>query len=127
MPGAPSITWWNRVEPRPRAPRIAETLAARVRDPCWMLTRQWMLGEYGGEDAGSQAYARPSVALSPLVAWRAPDAAVATALDGRPLEAAVTAEPFAPDLATRVELGGTFLALLTQELAPEAAPPALVA
>src|SRR5262245_17194872 len=123
----PSITWWNRLEPRPRAPRIAETLTAPIRDACWMLTRQWMLGEFHGEDAGSQAYARLTAAVSPFVGWRAPADAGAAALDNRPLEAAVEGEPFTPDLATRVEIGATFLALLGQELAPGLPPPALLA
>ena len=51
-----SITYWNRLEPRPVAPSIAETLAARLRDPLWLLTRQWQFGEFQGEDAGSPAY-----------------------------------------------------------------------
>jgi hypothetical protein len=128
MPSSiPSITWWSRLEPRPRAPHISQTLAAPVRDACWMLTRQWMVGEFHGEDAGSQAFARLTAATSPFVGWRVPGDAAATALGGRPLEAMVEGEPLTPDLATRVELGATFLALLAQELAPATTPPALLA
>src|SRR5207245_7558878 len=54
-----SITFWNRLEPRPRSPgSVRDTLAARVRDPVWMLTRQWQMGEFRGEDAGSPANVR---------------------------------------------------------------------
>ena len=49
----PSITYWSRLEPSPRGTSIAESVAARVRDPLWMLTRQWQLGEFQGENAGS--------------------------------------------------------------------------
>jgi hypothetical protein len=51
-----ALTWWNRLEPRPRSPEVADTLAAKIRDPLWMLTRQWQFGEFQGEDAGSPAW-----------------------------------------------------------------------
>jgi hypothetical protein len=50
-----SVTVWNRLEPSPRENSLTEGTAARVRDPLWMLTRQWQLGEFTGEDAGSAA------------------------------------------------------------------------
>lgn len=116
--GTPSITWWNRLEPRPRAAEIATTLAAPVRDACWMLTRQWMVGELHGEDAGSQAFVQLTTATSPFVGWRRRGEQAARPLDGRPFDAVVTGEHVTPDLTTRVELGATFLELLTAELAP---------
>jgi hypothetical protein len=117
MPSAvPSITWWNRLEPRPRAPRIAETLAAAVRDPLWLLARQWQFGEFQAEDAGSPAAVELRARLSPFLSWRPPGGSSAPLPRGRPLEAVVEAEPFTPDLATRVELGHTFLALLAERL-----------
>lgn len=51
----PSITWWNRVKPRPRTDDLTQPLQARLRDPLWLLTRQWQLGEFLGADAGSPA------------------------------------------------------------------------
>ena len=48
----PSITYWNRLEPRPRSSSIKRSLAAQVRDPLWLLGRQWQVGEFQGEDAG---------------------------------------------------------------------------
>ncbi len=48
-----SITRWNRLEPRPRARDLNDTLAAKPRDPLWLLTRQWQFGEFHGEDAAS--------------------------------------------------------------------------
>ncbi len=53
-----AATYWNRVEPRPRSLEIADVLAARIRDPLWMLTRQWQGGEFFATDAGSPAYVR---------------------------------------------------------------------
>ena len=51
-----SITYWNQLRPVPRAPSVAEGLAAQVRDPAWMLCRQWQLGEFQGADGGSPAF-----------------------------------------------------------------------
>jgi hypothetical protein len=36
-----------------RSPDIEDGLAARLADPLWMLARQWQLGEFRGDDAGS--------------------------------------------------------------------------
>ncbi len=48
-----SITAYNRVESNPRTPDFDRSLKAEVRDPLWMLTRQWQFGEFQGEDAAS--------------------------------------------------------------------------
>ena len=66
----PSITYWSRLEPRPRSNAIARPLAAPVRDPLWFLTRQWQLGEFRGEDAGSPAFVQITMRQSALTGWR---------------------------------------------------------
>lgn len=53
-----AITLWNRLEGRPRKEDFDRSLRAEVRDPLWMLTRQWQFGEFKGEDAGSAVKAR---------------------------------------------------------------------
>ena len=53
-----AITLWNRLEGRPRQADFGRSLRAEVRDPLWMLTRQWQFGEFKGEDAGSAVKAR---------------------------------------------------------------------
>ena len=60
----PSITTWTRLEPLPRDASMQRSLQAQVRDPAWMLARQWQVGEFTGADAGSpvQASAGPSTA-----------------------------------------------------------------
>ena len=65
-----SLTWWNRLEPRPRSPEVADTLAAKIRDPLWMLTRQWQFGEFQGEDAGSPAWVQMRARTTPFLGWR---------------------------------------------------------
>lgn len=115
----PSITVWNRLEPRPRSRTILGSLAADIRDPLWFLARQWQVGEFQGEDAGSPAFARYQATLSELTAWTpaAPNAGASTPLEkGQPLERQLLAEPFPPTLTVRVELGQSFEALLEERL-----------
>jgi len=47
------VEFWQRVEPQCRSDDITRSLQAQVRDPAWMLTRQWQMGEFAAEDAGS--------------------------------------------------------------------------
>lgn len=54
----PAITLWNRLEGRPRQEDFERSLRVEIRDPLWMLTRQWQFGEFKGEDAGSAVKAR---------------------------------------------------------------------
>lgn len=49
----PSITTWNRVEPRSRTADLQAGLEARVHDPLWFLTRQWQVGEFEARNTGS--------------------------------------------------------------------------
>lgn len=115
----PSITYWNRLEPSPRDNDLREALAARVRDPVWMLARQWQFGEFRGEDAASPAFLRFSAELIPMVAWSA--AGATQPLDGStPLEREVESEPFSTDdLSIAVELGNTFERILAARELPD--------
>jgi hypothetical protein len=59
--GAPttsSITSWTRLEPLSTDADMGTSSSARLFDPLWMLTRQWQLGEFQGEDAGTPIQAR---------------------------------------------------------------------
>jgi hypothetical protein len=42
-----------RMEPDSRTSDLENGIAARTADPLWFLTRQWQVGEFEGEDAGS--------------------------------------------------------------------------
>jgi hypothetical protein len=100
-----SITWWNRVEPSPRSESLLPGLSAAVRDPLWMLCRQWQLGEFQGEDAASPAFVTVTTRATRLDGWRAGDGAMRPYDGGSPLEALTEREPVTPDLRTAVELG----------------------
>lgn len=79
----PTTVMWNRLEGRPRHPDFTRALKAEVRDPLWMITRQWQMGEFIGEDAGSPVTAK--------VAWKT-DAVTELHMPGG------TIQPYNPDL-----------------------------
>src|SRR6266566_841606 len=106
-----AATYWNRVEPRPRSTEIASALAARIRDPLWMLTRQWQVGEFEGTDSGSPAYVQIRSRSGAVLGWRAPGQGTVQPFTG-PLEDVVETESVTGDLATRIEWGLRFGRLL---------------
>jgi hypothetical protein len=110
MPTTPSITYWNRLEPDPRSKSLTRSLAAEIRDPLWLLTRQWQLGEFQGENAGSPMSVEIETEAFDLTTFG--PAASPKAIQPGPLEPQVQREPYRPDLATRVELAQMWLRLL---------------
>ncbi len=54
----PAVTTFNRLDTRARKEDFDRSLLAEVRDPLWMLCRQWQFGEFKGEDAGSSVQAK---------------------------------------------------------------------
>jgi hypothetical protein len=100
-----SITYWSRLEPRPRGREVLESLQARVRDPLWFLTRQLQFGEFNGEDAASPAYVQMAYRLTDFTAW-APRGTDPQPIDlGTPLEELSETEAFTGHLGLAVELG----------------------
>ncbi|MEA2549170.1 MAG: hypothetical protein QOE42_1768 [Chloroflexota bacterium] len=89
----PAVTRWNRLEGRPRAHDFGRALRAEVRDAMWMLSRQWQLGEFAGEDAGSPALARAVADITHIAGYHpgsAPDAPLDVSL---PLDTIVERRP----------------------------------
>lgn len=66
----PSITTWNRLEARPRTQSFDRALKAEIRDPLWMLTKQWQMGEFQGSDAGSPVFAKVLMQTTRLTKYR---------------------------------------------------------
>ena len=84
----PSITSWMRLEPFVKTADMHTALQARVYDPLWMLTRQWQMGEFQGEDTGS-----------PIVAQlRGESAQLTRYLPGRPPATLPAGQPYNPRL-----------------------------
>ena len=67
----PSITSWTRLEPRCRDADLQHSVRARLYDPLWLLARQWQMGEFEGEDAGSPVLARWQGQTAPLTRLQA--------------------------------------------------------
>jgi hypothetical protein len=98
----PGITIWNRLEGRPRVDKFDRALRAEVRDALWMLTRQWQMGEFQGDDAGSPVFAKVRVETSPLRKYQAANGSVEEFNDAIPLEARVEQMPIPFLLADQV-------------------------
>jgi hypothetical protein len=52
------IPTWARLEPHSRNSDLEDGIRATIHDPAWLLSRQWTLGEFEGEDASSVVYAK---------------------------------------------------------------------
>lgn len=109
---------WTRLEPQTKTGDPRPGIEARVHDPLWLISRQWQLGEFEGEDAGTPLTVRAVTTTTPVDRW------AATAGDDSQrlvhhdlLEPAVEREaggdPTGPGLRARAEAGSAFLAALT--------------
>lgn len=114
----PTVTMWNRLEGRPRTADFDRALRAEVRDALWMLTRQWQLGEFMGDDAGSPLNAQVEIVTSHLDKTTIA-AATTPYSDDFPLEASVESQKIAfvrgtskIQLDLRVQLGRQWNKLL---------------
>lgn len=89
----PTVTVWNRLEGRPRADTFDRALAAEIRDPLWMLTRQWQLGEFEGDDAGSPISAKIRTSTTRLTEYQPAGQPARALRDDVPLEGLVEQRP----------------------------------
>ena len=117
---------WTRLEPRPNDQEMSDALQAPVRDPLWLLSRQWQVSEFEGEDAGSPIRADLSLAEDRLsrVDLRGAYSAENDDSDpfdyvGEPLEATVEGGRVLtdddPPLRRRAETGQQFLRILREQ------------
>lgn len=89
----PTVTLWNRLEGRPRTHDFERALRAEVRDPLWMLTKQWQMGEFQGDDAGSPVFAKVHIETTMLTKYQAAANAPESFDNDVPLEALVEQRP----------------------------------
>jgi hypothetical protein len=113
-----SITSWHRLIPISRSADFATAIAAEIHDPLWMLSRQHRIGELRAQDAGSPAFVQVGYKPAPLTQLTFISGTTQPTTvpfdTSKPIEAQILPEPQAPDLATRVELGLTFLQILRE-------------
>lgn len=89
----PTVTVWNRLEGRPRTAAFDRSLKAEVRDALWMLARQWQVGEFVADDAGSPITSRYSFEMTPLTEYQPAGGAPEAFDPTTPLEASVERRP----------------------------------
>lgn len=107
-----SITCWQRIEPQSRSQDMADGLQAQVRDPLWMLARQWQVGESTGHDAGSPVQASFQIRHAPLTGYSAGSAASFSPIAVAPLEVQVEGETVNLGVRIQTQLGVHFETLL---------------
>jgi hypothetical protein len=66
---------------------------ARMRDALWMLTRQWQLGEFQGDDAGSPVFAKLHMDTTQLTKYQADGHSPEAFENDTPLESKVERRP----------------------------------
>lgn len=110
---------FTRLEPQSISGDPTPGLEARVHDALWMLSRQWQLGEFEGEDNGSPLLVEVKSETSPVTAWQPGDPSAER--PARPLPQGVPLDPFiereatVPDargLRQRAEAGAYLVELL---------------
>ena len=105
--GVKTLVGGNRLEARPRSREFNRSLRAEIRDPAWLLARQWQMKEFRAEDRGTPAYAEVTMDQLALQQIAFPGGADPVAYDPRlhPLEAAVEAQPIPLGPGLRLQLG----------------------
>lgn len=125
----PSVTAYSRLEASPRDNNFDRSLRAEVRDPLWMLTRQWQLGEFLATDGGSPYTANVHSIRRTPVALNLPapftgelNGGATMAFGQEPLEVCVEREALSPDLWLRVQIGRHFAKLMRQNQVDQRLP-----
>jgi hypothetical protein len=118
----PSIVSWNRLEPRPRTNNFRRVLRAEVRDALWMLSRQWQMGEFAAEDAGTSVEMRIDIGTSEVGKYSLHKKAAHNYDKKQPLEAIVERDVVNPDLTMRLEMGKHWLRMVKAKLVADPTP-----
>ncbi len=114
---------WNRLESRPRSNDFEQSLRAEIRDPLWMLSRQWQMGEFQAEDTGSAIVTNVRLAHTQIDRYVPQESTDIQYLnDSLPLEALVERMPVLnsglsyEQLSLRAEMGRHWLKLLDKHV-----------
>jgi hypothetical protein len=85
----PTVVRWNRLEGRPRRNDFRRALRAEVRDPLWMLCKQWQVGEFQGDDAASPVSAVAHIETSRIDRYQPGDGTPKAFTTETPIETVV--------------------------------------
>jgi hypothetical protein len=103
---------WNRLESRPRKHDFTRALKAEIYDALWMLTRQWQIGEFKGEDTASAIAASIQIQTSKITRYQNKDNPYVLYTDDVPLETRVERLNFKFDYKTRIQTGKQWLKIV---------------
>jgi hypothetical protein len=120
-----SIIGYNRLEGIPGSADYGKSLSAEIHDALWMLTRQWQMGEFDAEDAGSPVKAKVLVEQQTMTHMNTGKNNVFPLDQAAPLEMVVEKEGRAADLAFRIELGKLYKQILFENNLQAQLPDAL--
>ncbi len=115
-----AFIFWNRLAPSPDSEDVADALRCEVRDPLWLLARQWQMGEFRAEDAGTAAYSHIIAHTAPLQRFSAPGQTPLPVPPEMPLDAAIERIEPEFDLSLRLEAGRKWRNLLIRAGRPDA-------
>ena len=96
---------WVRIESRCRSNDLSRGIQAHIADPLWMLARQWQVGEFNGEDAGSPIRLECKYATQPVDTFAANGVVQSYNSYEIPLETLVEREIPKLDWQSRVRIG----------------------
>lgn len=99
------IATYVRIEARARANDFAPVVKAQVHDALWMLTQQWRIGEFKGEDAGTLIKSKIETQSSFINRFKSRNGAVEAFDHTVPLEAKVERLPIVYDFGLKIEIG----------------------
>src|SRR5262245_4969652 len=112
---------WTRLEPQSILGDPRPGIEGRLHDPLWLLGRQWQLGEFQGEDAGTPLTVRVLTRTRPVDRWAPMGEGTGRPSAREPrdlLEPTIEREPPdgpQPGLRARAESGAVLLAALDDE------------
>lgn len=111
-----SITTWTRLEPVTREGSMQRSLQAQARDPLWFLARQYQMGEFRGDDAGSPLHASVLAEFRNITTYRPgnDDTKTKPINENLPVEVHVERESVTLRLRGAVQLGRRFERLVRQ-------------
>jgi hypothetical protein len=109
-----TLLLWERLLPAADSDDIADSLRCEIRDPLWLLARQWQLGEFQVEDAGMAASAHVIAHTTTPQRFSANGQAAFPLSKDKPLDAVV--ESILPefDLVMRMETGRRWRQMLVK-------------
>ncbi len=110
----PTILQWNRLEVRPRSKDFDRALQAEIRDALWMLTKQWQIGEFKADDAGSPIMAKMHMTTTQLTKFQPGNHSAQPFDSDVPLETQVEKRPISFTLDIRLLMGRHWLKLLSK-------------